>query len=146
MINLCNWSSSVHPFPPCFQCSVENPPAVPVSKQTAAHRDAHPEHDGWGVCVCVCLLASVCVCSCEQDRTVDDCMLLLSLSCGPCCTSSCLRCLIPTTSLTSGSPRTSRATLKTSLPSMRVSTALVLSAACCLTTHNIFQLICTEIL
>ena len=106
----------------CVQRSVENPSAVPVSKQTAAHWDAHPEHNGWGEqCVYVCVLTLAHVCSWDPDRTVDGCMLLLSLSCGPCCTSSCPRCSIPTTSLTSGSPRTSRATPKTSRPSTRVS-------------------------
>lgn len=63
-------------------------------------------------------------------------MLLLSLSYGPCCTSSCPRCSIPTTSLTSGSPRTSRATPKTSRPSTRVSRTLQLRGnnvpLCCL--------------
>lgn len=48
-------------------------------------------------------------------------MSLLSLSCGPCCTSSCPHCLIPTKNSTSGSPKTSRATLRTNRPLMRVS-------------------------
>lgn len=43
-----------------FQRSVENPSAVPVSKQTAAHGDAHSEHDGRGeparVCANSCVL------------------------------------------------------------------------------------------
>lgn len=33
---------------------MENPPAVPVSKQTAADGDAHPEHDGRGEPARVC--------------------------------------------------------------------------------------------
>lgn len=68
----------------------------------------------------------VCVCSCERDGTVDDCVLSLFLSCGPCCTSSCPRCLIPTKSLMSGSPRTQKAMLKTSQLLMRVSGALLI--------------------
>ena len=77
----------------------------------------------WVAWMCVGM-HSVCahVSQCTQDTTVDIYMLLLLLSSGPCCTSSCPHCLIPMRSLTSGSPRTSRATLKTSLPSMRVST------------------------
>lgn len=68
----------------------------------------------WVICVFV-------MCVHNLVLTVDDRMLLLSLSCGLCCISSCPRCLIPTKSSMSGSPRTSRVTLKTSRRSMRVS-------------------------
>lgn len=56
-----------------FQRSVENPPAVPVSKQTAAHGDAHPEHHGRGEPEHTCVRAHTsCWSWCELDQVVDE--------------------------------------------------------------------------
>lgn len=65
----------------CFQRSVENPAAVPLSKQAASHGNAHPEHHGRGACVCVCVCVS---CSgmgarrCELDPVVDERVITVS--------------------------------------------------------------------
>lgn len=65
----------------CFQRPVENPAAVPLSKQAASHGNAHPEHHGRGACVCVCVCVS---CSgmgarrCELDPVVDERVITVS--------------------------------------------------------------------
>lgn len=63
----------------CFQRSVENPAAVPVSKQAASHGDAHPEHHGRGACVRVCVSCSgMGARRCELDRVVDERVITVS--------------------------------------------------------------------
>lgn len=111
-----------------WQRPMEDSPSIPVQKPPLANRDTNPEHNGRGECI----YARPCVRDSECSTTENLDTIVLSLSCGPCFTSSCRLCLTLMRSSTSGFPRTSRVMLRTNLLLMKVSQLLCLSPFCLL--------------
>lgn len=113
-----------------WQRPMEDSPSVPVQEPPPANRDTNPEHNGRGECIHGRPCLRVHVCETASAEKLDA--IVLSLSCGPCFTSSCRLCLTLMRSSTSGFPRTSRVMLRTNLLLMKVSQLLCLSPFCLL--------------